>query len=271
MDDSYSKLQFATPDRRAALVVAHPGHELLVHGWLEQARPLVFVLTDGSGRTNHSRLDSTTRILRQTGAQRGGIYGRLTDRAAYSAILNLEFELFIRLAGELAEALVAERIDYVAGDAVEGYNPMHDVCRLVINAAVKVASRARGHRVANLEFPVIGQAGGGPETLSAGGIWLQLDEAAFARKMATAKEYAALAGEVLAALGRTPADAFRVECLHLVDDRAGIRRCDEEPPSYEHYGEKQVAAGYYHRVLRYDEHIAPLTEALWRYSEGSAQ
>lgn len=32
---------------RAALVVAHPGHELRVYGWLEQARPRVFVLTDG--------------------------------------------------------------------------------------------------------------------------------------------------------------------------------------------------------------------------------
>jgi carbonic anhydrase/acetyltransferase-like protein (isoleucine patch superfamily) len=33
-------------DGKAAPVVAHPGHELCVYGWLEQARPLVFVLTD---------------------------------------------------------------------------------------------------------------------------------------------------------------------------------------------------------------------------------
>ena len=36
-------------DHRAALVVAHPGHELRVHGWLEVARPVVCVSTDGSG------------------------------------------------------------------------------------------------------------------------------------------------------------------------------------------------------------------------------
>ncbi|MGH8058848.1 MAG: hypothetical protein ACREOH_16680, partial [Candidatus Entotheonellia bacterium] len=55
----------------------------------------------------------------------------------------------------------------------------------------------------------------------------------------------------------------------LVDNCGGNRRCDKEPPFYEHYGQKQVAAGHYHRVLRYDEHIAPLAEALWRYAEGS--
>ena len=49
---------------KAALVISHPGHELCVHHWLETARPDVFVLTDGSGRSGISRLDSTTKIIR---------------------------------------------------------------------------------------------------------------------------------------------------------------------------------------------------------------
>src|ERR671917_288531 len=53
---------------KAALVVAHPGHELCVYGWLEQARPRVFVLTDGSGRSGIPRLQSTTKILARHGA-----------------------------------------------------------------------------------------------------------------------------------------------------------------------------------------------------------
>ena len=39
------------------LFVAHPGHELCVHGWLEIARPKVFVLTDGSGRSGRRAFD----------------------------------------------------------------------------------------------------------------------------------------------------------------------------------------------------------------------
>jgi hypothetical protein len=258
-----------TPEIRAALIVAHPGHELLVHGWLERTSPRVFVLTDGSGRSNQSRLNSTTKIINQAGATRGRIYGRLTDLSVYSAILNHDFALFTKLAQELSEALVDEEIDYVAGDAVEGYNPTHDVCRLVINAAVEVASRTRELRVANFDFSVIGQPSACRKKIHAGANCLRLDEDAFARKMAAAHGYTELKAEVDAALSRTPVDAFRVECLHPVDSASGCHRFMKEPPLYEHYGEKQVLTGYYPRVVRYREHIAPLAEALRRYSQRS--
>jgi hypothetical protein len=266
MDDFFDNFGVAPPVSRTALVIGHPGHELLVYGWLEVMRPLVFVFTDGSGRSNQSRLASTTKVLNRTGAKCGSIYGRLTDAAAYAAILNHEFDLFVGLARELCGAFVAERIDYVAGDAFEGYNPMHDVCRLVINAAVTVATRARGHGVENFEFSLIGQPASCHEPRPADGIRRLLDEAAFARKMAAAKEYAELAGEVDATLDRASIDAFRVECLRPVDP-VNVEYSCHQPPFYEQYGEKQVAAGYYHRVLRYNEHIAPLAEALRRYGE----
>ncbi len=73
---------------RAALVVAHPGHELRVHHWMERARPVVFVLTDGSGSAHSSRLASTTAVLEQAGARPGSIYGRLSDRDLYRALLD---------------------------------------------------------------------------------------------------------------------------------------------------------------------------------------
>jgi hypothetical protein len=262
------------PYQRAALVIAHPGHELKVHGRREAARPRVFVLTDGSGRSSQSRLSSTTAVLNQAGANRGTIYGRLTDSAAYAAILNHEFTLFIDLAQELAGAFVAERIDLVAGDAFEGYNPMHDVCRLVINAAVRSARQARGDKlagIANMEFSLVSQPDACPAPAPADEIWFQLDEPALERKIAAARGYTELAGEVFDALGRASVHAFGVERLRPAEPDAGLRCGVEEPPFYEQYGEKQVAAGYYARVLRYDEHIAPLAEALRRYGTESVK
>jgi len=255
---------------RAALVVAHPGHELMVYGWLEKARPRVFVLTDGSGRSNQSRLGSTSRIISQVGAPPGVIYGRLTDQMAYAAILNHEFELFIDLARELSAGFVAEQIDFVAGDAIEGYNPMHDVCRLIINAAVKVASRARARQIANFAFSLVNQSDPRPEPPPANEIWLQLDDSDLARKMSAAQGYGELAGEVSGALERTPVNAFRMERLTPVEADAAAHCCDAAPPFYEQYGEKQVAAGHYQQVLRYAEHIAPLAEALNRFVAGSS-
>src|SRR5262249_46819579 len=91
---------------RSALVIAHPGHELRVHGWLESARPEVFVLTDGSGHAGQSRLASTSRLLDCAGAWPGPIYGRVTDRTLYTALLDGRLNLFTGLAVELSEALV---------------------------------------------------------------------------------------------------------------------------------------------------------------------
>jgi hypothetical protein len=267
MDDFSASFSVSLPHARTALVVGHPGHELVVHDWLELTEPLVFVFTDGSGRSNQSRLASTTKILNQAGAKRGSIYGRFTDAAAYAAILNHEFDLFIGLARELCDAFVAERIDYVAGDASEGYNPMHDVCRLVINAAVTVARRLSAHRIGNLEFSLISQSTVCHDPPHANGICRRLDDAAFARKMAAANGYAELAGEVQATLERTSIAALKVECLRPVGPGSGEYPGDQ-PPFYESYGAKQVAAGHYHRALRYHEDIAPLAQALSHYAEG---
>jgi len=112
---------------RAALVIAHPSHELRIHGWLEQTRPYVCILTDGGGRSGEPRLSRTSEVLDRVGATQGTIYGRLTDLEVYAAIINGDSELFVGLVEELCEAFVAEKIEYVVGDTAEGYNVAHDI------------------------------------------------------------------------------------------------------------------------------------------------
>lgn len=257
----------AIPGSRAALVVAHPGHELRVHGWLELARPTVFVLTDGSGRSGRSRLGSTTQVLARVGAEPGPIYGVLTDLVLYAAILNHNFDLFIGLAEELAEALVREQVDYVVGDAVEGKIVAHDVWRLVIDTAVEIASRSVGFQVANFDFLVMSRPDQCPEELRARTTCLNLNDGAFARKLEAARNYAEVAGEVQETLEQFGIEAFRVEWLRPVDSWTGRNGPPVEPPAYEQYGEQQVAAGHYDRVIRYREHVVPLAEVLWRHVE----
>jgi hypothetical protein len=64
-----------TSSGRAVLVVAHPGHELGLTGWLAMMQLSVFVMTDGSGQLARARLHSTTMVLLRTGARPGSIYG----------------------------------------------------------------------------------------------------------------------------------------------------------------------------------------------------
>jgi hypothetical protein len=202
---SKSERQFVSRGR-AALIVAHPSHELRVHGWLELARPRVFIWTDGSGRSGEPKLDWTTRILAETGATPGGIYGRLSDIEVYATILKRDYDFFIKLTNELAGELVREQIEYIAGDAVEGRNVTHDVCRLITGAAAEMASRRSGRPIANFDFTVVGRPDNCPAEQRAQGLRLHLEDDAFERKLAAVRSHhptlvadvnAALSGQLL--------------------------------------------------------------------------
>lgn len=195
---------------RAALVVAHPSHELRVHGWLQHTQPYVCVLTDGGGRAGDVRLPQTSQVLDRAGATQGTIFGRLTDLELYAAILNHDVDLFAGIAAELAEILIAEKIDYVVGDAAEGYNVAHDICRIMIGAAVELAQQVHGHQIKNFDFNVVGAPDECPAELRGEAIWWNLDDEAFAHKVKTALDYTPkLAADVEAALRGAPFQGVR--------------------------------------------------------------
>jgi len=259
-------MTFPFSNSRDALVIAHPGHELRAYQWLRLTRPLCFVLTDGSGGSGKSRLDSTTTLLEQNGARMGCIYGRLTDREIYSAIIKGEVDLFVDLSEELVGELVREEIDCVVGDAIEGYNPAHDLCRFMINAAVEIASRKRNQALLNFEISLASQPANCAEPTTGKAIGIHLDEEDLSRKLEAAHGYHELAGEVDQILKIEGIQAIQSEWLHPVGNK-GISISQTESPYYELHGEKQVAAGYYERVLRYREHVLPIARALRDYSQ----
>src|SRR5205807_7508802 len=96
---------------KAALVVAHPGHELRVFGWLSQYQPRVYVITDGSGRSGVSRVPSTTALLQQIGAPAGEVFGVISDAGIYRAILKADLSFFLGLVDSLAASFVQHGIE----------------------------------------------------------------------------------------------------------------------------------------------------------------
>ncbi len=250
-----------------ALVIAHPGHELRIHGWLERERPLVFVLTDGSGSGGHPRLASTAEVLHRVGARPGSVFGRFSDRSLYQAILDQDLAPLESVAKEMADALVEAGVDAVAGDAIEGFNPGHDLCRVLADAAVAIARRRSGRPVASHAFLLDGRPDDTPSTVAgigeAGGAFhLSLDDEALARKLAAAFAYPEMKGEVERNLAEHGEAAFRTECFQPVDPEADLERLLDDPPYYERYGERQVAAGHYESVLRFRQHFLPVARAL---------
>jgi hypothetical protein len=212
-------------------------------------------------------LGSTTNVLARVGAEPGSIYGVLTDRALYAAILNRNFDLFFNLTEQLAGELGRKRVEYVVSDAAEARILAHDVWCLVIDAAVEIVNRSQDHQVASFDFLVMGRPDDCLETLRARSICLRLDDEAFARKLEAARGYPEVADEVEETLKKTGIEAFRVEWLRPADGRNGCLSLTKEPPAYERHGEQEVLAGHYERVIRYREHVLPLAEALRRHVE----
>lgn len=230
---------------------------------------MTFVLSDGSGHTDRSRLASTTAVLKRAGASCGEIYGAMSDRQLYRAVLAGEHDVFTMLVDDLASALQREGVTYVVGDAVEGVNPGHDVSRLVLNAALLRIKRTGGRPPVNMEYPVEGPPDECPPEDRADAIFLTLDEEAFARKMAAVAGYPEMAKEMERVLGIYHADVFRVECIRPVRYGLDVGHRFQHPCVYERYGEKQVAAGIYREVLRFGEHVAPLARHLEIYSRAT--
>jgi hypothetical protein len=248
---------------RAALIVAHPGHELALAGWLAMSQPTVFVITDGSGQLSRPRLHSTTKVLLRAGARPGSIYGHLSDTEAYAAMLERDVDLFLRMTIELADWMWLDGIDYVVGDSAEGYNPTHDVCRMIVGGAAELASRLRGRPVGNYEYVVTGPRLACIAGRCGGTIKLELNDDALGRKVEAALGYPELAGEVESAIRRDGVESFRHECFHPVDNRASWIPEGTGRPYYEKHGLSKVAAGKYDRSVRYAEHILPLQTAFW--------
>lgn len=242
---------------RTALLVAHPGHELRVWHWVEETRPLVCVLTDGSGAHGASRLASTHRLLALVGAALGPIQAPFTDRALYAALLAGDHAPFVAVAERLGATLAAEGVGVLASDAIEGTNPAHDVCRLVADAAARIAGERRGGAPPRrFDFLLDGPP---EDTPPPGSLRVVLDGDALARKRAAVRDYPELAADVAYQLARDGVAAHLAECLRPVPPGPAALPAQA---LYELYGEVRVASGAYAEVIRQDRHVRPLAAAL---------
>ncbi len=245
---------------RLALVVGHPGHELKVFGVLSECKPWVYILTDGSGRHGTSRLPSTEKLIQIVGAQRGELFGLISDIAIYEAILAPRPILFLQMVDRLAASLIEHEIDTVAGDATEGFNPTHDICRALIDAAVEIATRLTGKPIGNYEVRLTGWERKSELEHDDQCLHLRLDDELLSRKFAAAEQYPELKDEVQRSVEHFGREYFRTECLRRVSEIAPPAASGK--PFYESWGEQQVAKGAYKSGIRFQQHVVPILDKI---------
>lgn len=257
--------------QRCALVVGHPGHELKVFGWLAEYQPLVYVVTDGSGRSGISRTSSTAALIKTSGASTGEIFGAISDAGIYRAILERDVPWFLTLVDDLANSFLNHGVNCVAGDGAEGFNPTHDLCRVAVNAALLLAQRTSGKKIANFEFSLTEWEPGCPESLhDEDCLHWTLSDRLLSEKISAAQQYFELKNDVHRALAQRGEEYFRTECLRPVLDP--ILQFDTSlKPFYETWGEEQVRKGEYQSVIRLERHILPLANIIFDYAMQSSR
>ena len=249
------------PYAHAAIVVGHPGHELKVFGWVSEHRPRIYVFTDGSGQNGMSRLHATANLASDLGAERGEIFGAAADTRIYRAILDQDLPFFLHLLDTLAASFVRNSIDFVAGDASEGFNPTHDICRELINGAVTMAEYASKKPIPNYEFSLTEAEQSYPQSHDGSCMHMQLDNDLLRRKLQAARNYVELSDEVQAAIERYGEEYFALECMKKVS-APPVAHAHAAKPFYEIWGERRKAEGKYPSVIRYREHILPVVAAI---------
>lgn len=197
------------PAGNFALSIAHPGHELLLHGFLEQAKPFVFILTDGSYATGKDMMMDSIRVIDTAIKQdkklkinfKDDLWKRslmiiqqdrdpeqkhIKDEQIYSEILNQNTNFFRYYADFIATTLIKRNIDYVICDPSEQENAIHEMCNIMTDIAVDFIKKRTGKNIQQfyyeLEKPY--SKNPGPEC-----VHISLDENAAERKLNSILKY----------------------------------------------------------------------------------
>ncbi len=140
---------FSVSGAKRVIVIGHPAHELAIYGLLQRHQPHVIVITDGGGpeRERQSREG-----LERIGLLEKATYLGYSESSFYEALLDRDDDLFARVAEDVRTELERLQPDQVFCDAIEFYNPVHDITRPMVLRALQTLPDA-----ALYEIPLVYQ------------------------------------------------------------------------------------------------------------------
>lgn len=235
---------------KTILILAHPGHELRIFHWMEKTQPIVCILTDGSGGNQVSRTAYSREAISAAGGEYGPVFGTRPDKAWYDAILAGDAAPFCKVVEEAVALGRGETTVTVIGDAVDGYNPVHDLTA-AIGRAVARRLAAIGTDVTYLVSAAVpGVAGREARALV-------LDPAARERKAAAIQAYSPLVEEARRIYEESP-ESFAREVLLQQD----FDWPDDFQPHWEKFARERVVSGRYSNPITYRDHVLPVARAI---------
>ena len=259
------------PARRAALVIAHPAHEIRVLHWLSRVRPHVYILTQGSrSGADSARRQASELLIEAQGASIAKTWGGAWDRDLYDMLLDGRYEKLLQWADELTADFITRAVDLVVADSWQHYNVAHDITYALARLAVQSARRALGRDITLVTYPVLppALAPGAPSASVIAN--LRLPPAAIDAKIAAMGAIPGIAAETSDINTAEGADAHLYEAFYSVLPLQRLLRTPNQTPLYEVFGEDRVRAGIYTDVVRWP-HLLRACEALVQAQGATAQ
>lgn len=252
------------PGARRALVVGHPGHELAIYGMLQRHPPeVIVVVTDGGGAR---RVSESREGLRRIGLLERTRYLDLPEQRFYDALLDGDVGFVREAAGAVRDCVRLFAPTDVLCDAVEFYNPLHDITLPIVRTALD------GWDTRVYEVPLVYEVSGDeeqyavqrvPDSMSDRRLTFALTEDELEAKVTARNEvYCSLhtqAGPEL--LGVSPAEMAHEE-IALASDRVTSPGAGGRALRYERRARLLHAQGNVARMITYGEHFGPMLDAL---------
>lgn len=162
------------PEGNYALSIAHPGHELRLHGFLDLKKPWVFILSDGGNPSHIDRMQHYLGfIFKNTGIlkkERDAFYiierkhnnlkednqsGYVKDEEIQNELMQGNAAWFEFYITKMANSLIKDKIDYVVADASEDMDSVHEISRIMTEIAIKLVKKKKGKEIKLYEFNVL--------------------------------------------------------------------------------------------------------------------
>jgi hypothetical protein len=247
-------------------VFSHPSHELAVLGLVKRWRPHLLYLTDGGGG---ERIRETRRGLESVGAlDRAQLLG-YSESSFYEGLLARDVSFFRAVAERVGEVVRRVLPARVLCDAIELYNPVHDLTLPIVRAALRAVAPAPEV----LEVPIIYQrpAPAGEERYEI----QALPPGEDGRRVSHALDAGELAAKCAARDGIYA--TLRAQLGPIVEDlpeervaREVLARAEPALPGpggervlrYERRGAELLARGAVARVITYRDHYLPVALSL---------
>jgi len=245
-------------------VFSHPNHELAIYGLMMRALPHTLFLTDGGGE---KRLAETREGLAALGLLDRATFLNHSEDSFYGALLDNDLSFFCDVAEQIRDCVEAVGTEQVWCDAVEFYNPVHDLAFPLVVRAIKGLPE-----VEIFEVPLIYQR----PSVDAGGeyavqralestpnaVEVRLSAAEVAAKRRCRDEiYTELRAQLGAVITDLPEEYLAIEVL-LPPNGQSFEPVEGRVLRYEARGRLLHEQGAVDRVITLRQHYLPLVSGL---------